>query len=169
MGLFSKIRSLFGKARAAFRRPGPRVAARPSHAGPASQRVGVGGKGPAVHKGGLAGIHRPRATSPYTIQTNAAFTESEMSNFLLGHKVACRSSWVNTAQWNENTETLTLNLGTERKKDYDFPADEDIAVEFAEAFSKGFWYWNEWRGKYGITKPVALESAHLPHRVRRVL
>jgi hypothetical protein len=118
----------------------------------------------------VARIRRPRRPlSPYTMQTNAAFSPGEMSNFLLGYRVACRSSWVNAAQWNEDSSNLTLNLGT-AAKDYDFPdIDEDGAVEFAESFSKGFWYWSVWVGKYGREKPVALEPSGLPYRVRRVL
>jgi hypothetical protein len=99
------------------------------------------------------------------VHTDAAFDDDEMAAFLLGIRVSCRSSWIAAAEWDEASSTLILNLA-KNGHDYRFrPTDYNAAVDFARAYSKGHWYWIEWRGHLGHDTPAALEPTDLPNRV----
>ncbi len=173
MGLISRIKGILGIGRPKPVAPiskagfGIGIKKAPSQAGPTLHRGGVGAKGSNVGQA-FVPTRRAEKVSPHTTQTNAAFSDREMSEFLLGHRVSCRSSWVNAAQWNEDAAVLTLNLGETKPKDYDFPnIDEDGAEEFATSYSKGAWYHEVWLGRYGDI--VRLEPSHLPNRAHRVI
>jgi hypothetical protein len=112
---------------------------------------------------------RGRKLSKHLTHTDAKFDEEETANFLLGMEVECRSTWIAAARWTEEASAMVLTV-KKTGKGYTFPGiDYDAAKDFAEAYSKGSWYWIEWVGKYGTNGPVALEPEDVPGLARRVL
>jgi hypothetical protein len=102
-----------------------------------------------------------------TVHLDAAFDDDEMSDFLLGLAVECRSTWIEQAQWNQQDSVLTLRL-RRNGRDYRFPGiGYPEAVHFGQAYSKGHWYWSDWRGHIGVNSPFTLEPALEPGMAHR--
>lgn len=75
----------------------------------------------------------------------AAYTERKTSMFLKGKPVKCRSSWIEQAQWDEETQELNLAIKPTGRV-YTFPGIDRAEAEiFAEAYSKGQWYHTDWK------------------------
>lgn len=74
--------------------------------------------------------------------TDAAWSDEETFRFYLGHRIACRSSNVQFAQWMPHEEVLNLWFGkpggTLTAYHY-LQVDIEMAESFAQAPSKGVW------------------------------
>jgi hypothetical protein len=79
------------------------------------------------------------------LHTNAAFTEEEEFAFLMGKKiivgVPARSTWVEAAQYDEQSHTITLWTDRGDELGPYSGMGEAEAIVFAQATSKGAWYW----------------------------
>ncbi len=72
----------------------------------------------------------------------ARFSEDDLRRFLLGEEIACESSAMTAARYDEDRQELTLKLMGGRPDGYTWPGiDTDMAWDFAEARSKGTWMW----------------------------
>ncbi len=104
---------------------------------------------------------RPLPTVPgplvgrnYPFHIDAAFTDEEMEVFFGGFWVDCRSTWIQAARWDVDPQHLLLRA---KGREYVFPGvDSGAALAFAEAQSKGRWYWTVWvpvRGRHPLMPP----------------
>ncbi len=88
----------------------------------------------------------------YPAHIDAAFNGDELASFLLGLTVPCRSSWIDSARWDEDASNMTLTVDG---KGYDFPGiTYDEAQVFAHYPSKGIWFHQIYKGRLGTTSAV---------------
>jgi hypothetical protein len=119
------------------------------------------------------------------LHTNAAFTEAEEFAFMLGEKVTvgvpARSTWVEAAVWDAQSQVITLTTDEGRE----IPCHgmgEVQARLFTQATSKGAFYWAIVRGRAtsgafptstagfgqaGTATPVAKKIVRKPQAARK--
>src|SRR5262245_50375178 len=81
---------------------------------------------------------------------DGGFTHAELTDFLTGEWVSCRSSNVSAARWVADALTLQFDDGSV----YEYrPVDRDLAESFAHAPSKGGWRHDHFpKGTPGVTR-----------------
>ncbi len=137
-----------------------------ARAAPGQVARGAGARMPRAHPTRPARTVIPSNLNNPT-HIDAGFDGEELAGFLLGLTIPCRSSWIDSARWDEDASNMTLTVDG---KGYDFPG---IGYEEAQVFahypSKGKWFWGVYRGRLGTTAGVTKayvvdEGMRLPRR-----
>src|SRR6266567_4625990 len=71
---------------------------------------------------------------------DGTFYHDELIAFFAGEVVTLRSEWLSTAQWDRDTETLTVTFKDGFRASID--ANERLAERFANTISKGGFWWD---------------------------
>ncbi len=140
----------------------------------ASRAKGAPGKAARQAQEGFRSSFRPKpvrtvitSNRGFPAHIDAAFVGDELASFLLGLTVTCRSTWIESARWQEEQAVMTLTVDG---KGYDFPGiTYEEAHVFAHYPSKGVWFWQIYRGRLrgatAATKAYVVdEGMRLPRR-----